>query len=101
MLGYKLGYNIIMNSVSSFIAHALFALMEIICMQALQDKTGVTWNKRFKKQFGPITKVRSLLQGSYSITVNLTYSSIHYCAFTCQICVIFNYYKCDIKVAIL
>ncbi len=48
-------------------------LMEIICLQALQDKTGVTWNKRFKKQFGPITKVRSLLQGSYSMTVNLTY----------------------------
>ncbi|XP_064401493.1 ubiquitin carboxyl-terminal hydrolase 40-like isoform X3 [Halichondria panicea] len=24
--------------------------------KALQDKTGVTWNKRFKKQFGPITK---------------------------------------------
>ena len=26
-------------------------------MQSLQDQTGVTWNKRFKKQFGPINKV--------------------------------------------
>ena len=42
MLGYKLGYNIIMNSVSSFIAHALFALMEIICMHA--GSTGQDWS---------------------------------------------------------
>ncbi len=86
MLGYKLGYNIIMNSVSSFIAHALFALMEIICMQALQDKTGVTWNKRFKKQFGPITKVWSLLQGSYSMTVNLTYFDPLLCIYLPNMC---------------
>ena len=25
--------------------------------QAMSDKTGVSWNKRFKKQFGPINKV--------------------------------------------
>ncbi len=35
MLGY-------MNSVSSFIAHALFALMEIICMHA--GSTGQDWS---------------------------------------------------------
>ena len=29
--------------------------------QALQEQTGVTWNKRFKKQFGPINKVSHMI----------------------------------------
>ncbi len=28
--------------------------------QYLQDQTGVTWNKRFKKQFGPVVKVSGI-----------------------------------------
>ena len=32
-----------------------------IIAQALQEQTGVTWNKRFKKQFGPINKVSHMI----------------------------------------
>ena len=28
-----------------------------LVLQYLQDQTGVTWNKRFRKQFGPVVKV--------------------------------------------
>jgi len=27
----------------------------------MQDQTGVTWNKRFKKQYGPLNKVCNLM----------------------------------------
>ena len=35
----------------------LYFALHVPAMQALQEQTGVTWNKRFKKQFGPINKV--------------------------------------------
>ena len=41
-------------------------------LQTIQQQTGVTWNKRFKKQFGPINKVSNLFLGAFVHMLHVT-----------------------------
>ena len=49
-----------------------------VCVKSMQEKTGVTWNKRFKKQFGSIHQVTT--SNTSLLTINDSTVCVCVCA---------------------